>query len=344
MLGINIIVILIFLLYIAWNTTTPSIAPRTLDSLQQQIIDWAIKTSDIVVQIVAEDTSTYYQEGNFDKSSLLEQKNVLKKWSGIIASKKWYILTNNHVVDNNDLKYSIVTSDGIVFPVRKIRKDDLIDIAILSIEISTDLPSEAKFIGFDNSVDVGQFVFAIGNALSEYPNTLSLGIISGKWRKVSVESNKNTYYAWLYQTDAALNPGNSWWPLVNLSGEVIGMITAISRGGNNIGFALPLTQSFIDTTLSLLVQQDILLRPYLWITYTDTATGARIDTIFSWSPVQWELMVGDTIIALDKRKISFISPLLYYLYTYKPGDTVIFTVARGDKILSFPIVLWQKTL
>lgn len=344
MLGVNILVILFFSSYFFWNKNYSQMAPGSAKSLEQQIIAWASTTTDIVVQVVAEDTAAYYQEESFDKDTLIEKQSILKKWTGIIISKKGYIITNNHVVDNLNLKYTVITDDGKSFPVKKIRKDDMIDIAIIFIEIETPLLSEAKFIDLDEPVNVWQFVFAIGNPLSEYPNTVSFWIISGKWRKLTIDSSTNSYYAGFYQTDAALNPWNSWWPLISLSGDVLGIVTAISRGGNNIGFAIPLNYKFITTTLEILQQNNLLLRPYLGISYTDTSTWAKIDTIFAGSPVQWQLLVGDIIISLDKRKISLINPLLYYLYTYKPGETVVFTIIRNNQTLSFPVVLGQKTL
>lgn len=342
MLGINVLLILVFLFYFVWNTPNTSnsiITKNTSSSLQQELIEGIHLTNTNVVQITTEDTTTYYQEDSFDTDNLLEKQAIVKKWNGIIISKKGYILTNSHVVDNLQTKYTIVTVDGNVFPVKKIRKDDLLDLAVLFVDTNL-LQSEAAFIDIHTAVSLGTFVFAIGNPLSDYPHTVSFGIISGKWRNLW----SSDHYAWFYQTDAALNPWNSWWPLLSLSGEVLGIITAISRAGTNIGFALPLNQSFISTTLSLIEENNTLVRPYLWISYTDTATGALIDTIFAASPGEWQLLVGDYIIGLDSYKISLETPLLYYLYTYKPWETVIFTIKRGDKILTLPIVLGQKTL
>lgn len=329
-LGIN--TFLIIILFSFWKNSSKDSynAPFHYTSLEENLIQSTEKILPTVVQVIAEDTQT---------------NSFLKKGSGIFISKSWYILTNNHVVDATDLNYFVITSRGNTFPVKKIWKDDLLDMAILSLTSSNSITfPAATFIDIDSSVSLWQFVFAIGNSLSEYPNTISLWIISWKWRNLSIDQKNTPYYAWLYQTDAALNPWNSWWPLVNLSGEVLWMVTAISRGGNNIWFALPLSQKLISTTYEILEKHQTLFRPYLWIIYTDTFTWARIDTIFSWSPVQDSLLVGDTIIALDKRVLSLEKPLLYYLYTYKPGETVVFTIERNNTILSVPIVLWQKTL
>lgn len=342
MLGINILLILVFSFFLLQNTwDKPLLLPKTI-SIQEDLIDSIKQTSNIVVQIITEDKTTYYQEDS-NEDTLIDKQSIQKKWNGIILSKRWYILTNSHVVDNTNLVYTVITADNKNFIVKKIRKDELLDLAILFIETS-DFLSEAKFIDIDTVVDVGTFVFSIGNPLSEYPNTVSFWIISAKGRNLLATPSNSVYYAGFYQTDAALNPWNSWWPLISLSGEVLGLVTAISRWGNNIGFALPLNETFVSTTLSLIEENNTLLRPYLGISYTDTESGAKIDTIFAGSPVQGTLLVGDNILALDKRKLSSITPLLYYLYTYKPNDTVIFTVSRNNQILTIPIVLGQKTL
>lgn len=343
MLGINIVVILIFSLFILkdkWDNVLS--VPKIID-IQQQLINSIENTSNIVVQVVTEDSTTYYQEDSFDEDTLIDKQSIQKKWNWIILSKKWYILTNSHVVDKPNLTYTVITSDNRNFIVKDIRKDELLDLAILFIEQQNSL-SEATFVDIDTSIDIGTFVFSVGNPLSEYPNTVSFWIISGKWRNLLEIPSNNAYYAGLYQTDAALNPGNSWWPLINLSGEIIGMITAISRGGNNIWFALPLNNSFIKTTIDILDQNNNLIRPYLGISYTDNSTWALVDTVYVDSPAQNLLFAGDLILSIDKRNLSLSNPLLYYLYTYKPNDTVILSIMRDNQIISIPIVLWHKTL
>lgn len=342
MFGINIVVILIFSLFILNNKWEKLLlVPKILDT-QQELINSIKNTADIVVQVITEDNTTYYKEDSFEEDTLIDKQSIQKKWNWIILSKKWYILTNSHVVDKSNLKYTVITSDNRSFVVKNIWKDELLDLAILFVD-QQNLLSEANFVDIDTPIDIGTFVFSVGNPLSEYPNTVSFWIISWKWRNLLTIPSNNAYYAGLYQTDAALNPGNSWWPLINLSGEVIGMITAISRGGNNIWFALPLNNSFIKTTIDILDKNNDLIRPYLGISYIDTATWALVDTVYADSPAQNLLFAGDLILAIDKRNLSLWNPLLYYLYTYKPNDTIIFSVMRDKQIISIPIVLWLKT-
>lgn len=342
---LNIAIIIVFLFFLLDNKNNKiPVSTNINNNLQQQIIDWADKISNIVVEVTAEDKNMIYQDLIFDENSLLEKKSIQKKWSAIIASNKWYIITNSHVVDDINLKYSIITKDWKSYPVKNIRKDNVIDLAILFVEFENKNILEAKFIDIDSIVNIWQFVFAVWNPFSEYPSTVSLGIISWKWRKIDVDNLKNTYYAWLYQTDTALSPGNSWWPLVNLSWEIIGMITAISRWWSNIWFALPLNNLFIENTIDVLEKNNKLLRPYIGISYKDSENWAIVDTIFSWSPVQWQILVEDIILNIDNRKVSIERPLLYYLYSYKPWDTIILNILRKNQKLSISVVLWQQKL
>lgn len=343
MVVINIVLIFVFFAFIINNRPEKSEKLQKTIDIQQQLFDAIEKTSDIVVQITTEDATTYYQEDSYQKDDLIGKQTIQRKGNWIIISKKWYILTNSHVVDNSNLTYTVTTTDNKSFIVKKIWKDELLDLAILFVD-AKNLHSEANFIDIDTVIDVWTFVFAIGNPLSEYPNTVSFWIISGKWRNLHTVSSDNDYYVWFYQTDVALNPGNSWWPLINLSWEVIAMITAISRWGNNIWFALPLNSLFIANTLDILQKHQTLIRPYMWISYKNTDNWAIIDTIYQDSPVQGKIVIGDVILAIDNHTLSLSTPLLYYLYGYKPNDTIILKVLRDDRIISIPVVLSQKTL
>lgn len=341
MVFINLI--LLFLLFFFWfsNKTKDIVSENKyvyINNLEQNIKNTASTYMKSVVQIVAEDESMYYQEWSKD---LLEKDSILYKWSWIIASKKWYILTNTHVIDNPDLRYTVIIN-GESFPVKKIWKDDFVDLAILLIDINAIDLQEANFISFRDNVSIWEFVLAIWNALSEYINTTSFGIISWKWRSLHVDTD--IHYWGLYQTDAAINPWNSWGPLINLSWEVIGVVTAISRWWNDIWFALPISKEFVEASLISLEQYQLLIRPYLWISYTDTNSGTIIDTIYSWSPVQWQLKNWDIILAIDNNDISLSKPLLYYLYWYNSWDIVVFTLLRNNQKKNIQITLGQKTI
>jgi len=162
--------------------------------------------------------------------------------SGIIVKKDGYIITNNHVVDDPNANYSATLADGTEMTANVVYRNPSLDIAIIKIG-GQDLATAT--LGNSDDVVVGQTVEAIGNALGEYSNSVSVGIISGLHRTIETSSAStiNTQKVILndaIQTDAAINPGNSGGPLVDLNGKVIGINVATVQGGNNISFAIPI--------------------------------------------------------------------------------------------------------
>lgn len=160
--------------------------------------------------------------------------------SGFIVDSSGLIITNKHVVSNNtDAKYSVITNDNKEYQVQKIYTDPNNDIAILQIS-GANFP--AINLGDSSTLKLGETVYAIGTPLGEFTNTVTSGIVSGLGRGITTGSRYEGYVEKLdnvIQTDAAINPGNSGGPLINASGEVIGIDTAVSLQGQNIGFAIP---------------------------------------------------------------------------------------------------------
>ncbi len=160
----------------------------------------------------------------------------------IVDGEKGLIITNKHVVADEDAEYSVITNDGQRYDnVEVLARDAINDLAIIKIK-AKGLPQVE--LGDSDSLEIGQTVIAIGFALGEYKNTVTKGVISGRGRTIvagdfrSSESLEN-----VIQTDAAINPGNSGGPLLNLKGQVIGVNTAISREGQLIGFAIPANEA-----------------------------------------------------------------------------------------------------
>lgn len=161
--------------------------------------------------------------------------------SGFLVSNDGMIVTNNHVVADETAKYSIVLNDGTTYTVDILGRDPQLDVAIL--KINQPIQKALTFVQFGDSTSLklGQTVVAIGNALAEFQNSVSVGVVSGLSRTIiaSDEFGQSEQLNQVIQTDAAINPGNSGGPLLNTSGEVIGVNVATSRGAENIGFALP---------------------------------------------------------------------------------------------------------
>ena len=158
--------------------------------------------------------------------------------TGFIIRKDGYILTNKHVANDEKAEYTVFLSTGEQKTAALIYKSQDNDIALLKI-LGEDLPT-VKF-GEDDSIKLGQTVIAIGNALGEYNNSVSVGIISGINRTVEAQDGNGAVETLkgVIQTDAAINPGNSGGPLVNLNGQVIGVNVATVIGSSNISFSIP---------------------------------------------------------------------------------------------------------
>jgi serine protease Do len=156
--------------------------------------------------------------------------------SGFIVSSDGMIVTNKHVVLDETAQYTVLTNDGNKYPAEVLDRDTNQDIAIIKIE-ATGLP--IVNLGDSDSVEIGQTVIAIGNALGEFRNTVSAGIVSGLMRTITAGGGGfEEKLEEVIQTDAAINPGNSGGPLLNLYGEVIGMNTAMATDAENIAFAI----------------------------------------------------------------------------------------------------------
>lgn len=170
--------------------------------------------------------------------------------TGFLINSNGYVATNRHVVEDTEAKYTVLLSDGSQKPASIIYRDKEIDMAIIKVEGDN---YEYVNLGNSNSLKLGQTVFAVGNALGEYNNSVSTGIISGLNRDLTASSAGGTEtLKGVIQTDAAINPGNSGGPLVTLSGEVIGINVATVIGSNNISFSIPINT--VKEIISLMVK------------------------------------------------------------------------------------------
>lgn len=185
--------------------------------------------------------------------------------SGFLVSADGYIVTNNHVIEADDAKYAVFLNDGTTYDAQVIATDDMLDVALLKIDAT-----ELRYLEFGNSEDiqVGQTVVAIGNALGEFRNTVSVGVISGLSRTIFASTSNGSAERLqdILQTDAAINPGNSGGPLLDMSGKVIGVNVAASFGSaENIGFALP--ANAVKEVIASLQEHGRVIRPWLGIRY-----------------------------------------------------------------------------
>lgn len=269
--------------------------------------------------------------------------------SGFIASSDGLVITNKHVVSDLSASYKILTSDGQSHDVVNVYRDPLNDIAILKID-SADIAPLA--LGDSANLQLGQTVIAIGTPLGEFQNTVTSGIVSGLGRGIvagslyqgSVERLDN-----VIQTDAPINPGNSGGPLLDLSGNVIGINTAVAAQGQNIGFAIP-----IDTVKQVISNFRItggsFSQPYLGVRYAyvtdDTngqgARGVYVIEVVSGSPAdQVGILTGDVITKFDNQELDpdNDNTLGQLILQKKVGDVVRIEYLRGGEVREVDVTL-----
>jgi len=273
--------------------------------------------------------------------------------SGFVVRKDGLIVTNKHVVDTDGADYKVITQDEKEYEVKSIIKDPSNDLAILKIE-SDDLPTVS--LGESSNLKVGQFVVAIGTALGEFRHTVTTGVISGLGRGIDAGSPYQGFVERLddvIQTDAAINPGNSGGPLLNSSGEVIGVNVAVAQGAQNVGFALPVnllkdalktyetsgnfaSKAFLGVRYQMITKQAAILN--------EVPEGAYvIEVVEGSSASNAGIEVDDIITKINGEGIDEDNPLADVLNKYKAGDKVKVTVYREDKELEFDVTLSENS-
>lgn len=279
--------------------------------------------------------------------------------SGYIVGADGVIVTNKHVVDDDQASYTVVMNDGKKYDAKVLAKDPTNDVAVIKID-AKDLPT-LTFADSD-SVQIGQTVIAIGNALGEYRNTVTKGIISGKARTITAGDNAGASETLenVFQTDAAINPGNSGGPLLDLSGHVIAINTAVNSQGQLIGFAIP--ANVVKRDVESVNKSGTIVRPYLGVRYVlltkaladqnklPVENGAWIQkgtdgsaAVVQDSPADKAGLVdGDIIVSLNGTSIDAEHSLTGLLSTFNPGDTVTLKVNHQGTTKDVKITLEQR--
>lgn len=266
--------------------------------------------------------------------------------TGIIVSKDGYVLTNKHVIaDTNTV--SVVLSDGTTYEdVKVLGSDPLNDVAFLKINGVDNLaPAE---MGDSTSIRVGQKVIAIGNSLGQYQNTVTSGIISGTGRPIAAQAGSSVENLNdLIQTDAAINPGNSGGPLLNLSGQVIGINTAIIEDAQGIGFSIPINAT--KGILKGVLEGKGVRRAYLGINYVpitaDVAkrydlsvkkgayvyNGSKTAVSSGGPAAKAGVKDKDIVTKVNGVEVGDAAGVSSLVAEYAPGDTIELTLLRGGK-------------
>ena len=199
------------------------------------------------------------------------EKKQIGGGSGFFVSSDGLIVTNKHVVDQKNVEYTVFTNDGKKHVAKVVARDPVLDVALIKIDGT--FPNIT--LGNSDSLQIGQSVIAIGNALGEFRNTVSVVVISGLARSITAGDNSGNAEVLdqVIQTDAAINPGNSGGPLLDLSGKVIGVNVAVAQGSQNIGFALPINS--IKGAIESVKSTGKIVRPYLGLRYVSINTEMK---------------------------------------------------------------------
>jgi len=286
--------------------------------------------------------------------------------TGIILTKDGLIMTNRHVVPAGTTNVSVTMSDGTVFDNVKVlgrtASNSSLDVAFLQIQDTKGKSLTPVTLGDSSKMSVGDQVVAIGNALGQFQNTVTSGIISGFGRSVQAsasDGSSSENLDNLFQTDAAINEGNSGGPLVDLDGEVIGMNTAVASDSQSIGFAIPIND--LKGLISSVEQTGQLQQPYMGVMYVpitsdvanqyslSTKQGAYIPTVaqndgqatvIQGSPADKAgVQPGDIITKIDGTAINQNTSITSMLSKHRVGDTVTLTIVRGSKTITVKVTL-----
>lgn len=278
--------------------------------------------------------------------------------TGMIVSSNGYVMTNKHVVDGAD-SVTVVLPDGRSYEdVQVLGSDPLNDVAFLKIRNVSGLP--AITLGDSKTVRIGQTVVAIGNALGQYQNSVTSGIISGTGRPVVASSDGTANgnpesLTDLIQTDAAINSGNSGGPLLNLQGQVIGINTAIAEDAQSIGFSIPISAT--KGLLNHVIKTGKVERAYLGVQYVsitpavkeqydlatdkgDYITAERGSSVQSGGPADKAgVKDGDIIIGVNGSKVGEVASVSSLISEYEPGQKVELTVLRDGREIKLSATL-----
>lgn len=312
------------------------------------IIDAVAKVSPSVVSIVSSrNVQSFF--GNF------EQKGA---GTGFVINPNGLIATNLHVVGDK-ASYKVLTSDGKSYDAEVVAQDPLNDLALVKINASN---LKVVDLGDSDKLKVGQRVIAIGNALGEYQNTVTSGVISAIGRTITAGDGDGTseQLEGMIQTDATINLGNSGGPLVNLAGQVIGINTAIDLQGSQIGFAIPINS--VKSAIDSYATAGKISRPMLGIRYInitkeiaalnhmDVTKGALVTrgdnadelAVTPGGPADKAgIKENDVLMSIGNQEIDENHSIISILRKYKPGDTVTVRLLRSGKAMQVQVKLGE---
>ncbi|MEI8061617.1 MAG: trypsin-like peptidase domain-containing protein [Candidatus Berkelbacteria bacterium] len=334
-----------------WDNLTIPLTETKKINVQESgaIIDSSNKVSPAVVSIVAKSQV---------QTIFGDTSQATSAGTGFIITSDGLILTNKHVVSDASAIYTIIAADGKNYDGKIQSIDPLNDLAVIKIT-TTGLP--VVELGDSDQLQVGQWVVAIGNALGQYQNTVTAGVISAKQRDIQASDStgaSSENLSGMLQTDAAINTGNSGGPLVNLQGQVIGINTAVASGAQGIGFAIPINAA--KSAIDSIKKTGKIVRPYLGVRYLpitpDIAktnnlkydygalvvkgNGIGQVAVVPGSPADKAGIVeNDIILEINGERIDSTNSMTSLLTKYNVGDTVSVKISHAGEEKTVKVTL-----
>lgn len=338
---------------------------------QSAIIDLVEKTNKSVVSIsisklipvTRQSSPLDYFFGRLpqnDNSNNGEQKEqTIGGGTGFVVSADGLIITNKHVVSDPSATYTVLFNDGseVKADIKTIHPTQ--DLAIIKVDKKDLTPVD---FADSDTLRVGQTAVAIGNALGEFDNTVSRGVISGLRRSITASDDQGNaeQLSQVIQTDAAINQGNSGGPLLDINAKVVGVNVATAEGAQSIGFAIP--SNIVIRMIDDFKQYGKVKVPFIGVRYTMIIPGsdeakqygveagalivgdAQSPAIIPNSPASKSgLKTGDVITAIGDTKLTVKQTLADTVLQYKIGDTIKLTIIRDGKEQTLSLVLEERS-
>jgi len=305
--------------------------------------------------------SSFFNPFMFEVEDGAKEKVRIGGGSGFIVHPDGLVLTNKHVVFDEDAEYTVITSDLKEHPAKVLSRDPINDIAVVKIE-GKGMPALA--LGNSDVLELGQTVIAIGNALGMFTNSVSRGIVSGLARSISASLGVGGHTENLrgvIQTDVAINQGNSGGPLIDLDGNAIAINTAVIFGAQNIGFSIPINWAKAD--LKDIIEHGRIIKPFVGLMYVmltpqikqqyglASERGAMVIrdhrpdavAVVPDSPADKAgIKERDIITAIDGEFIPDAADLTDLLQKHQVGDTLTFTCLRDGKEFEAKVTLQER--
>lgn len=337
------------------NTITKEITKDwkniTITDLQSEVTKLISEVWPSVVNIVIKKDIDLYRRDPWwffqEKVGSVEKEVWWGSW--FFISKDGYIMTNKHVVSDTNSKYTVIMNDWTEYEASVIALDPLTDLAIIKVENTNKEFQVLNVIEDEKYINIGQFAIAIWNALGEFQNSVSFWVIS--WKNRSIEATTTWYQTekltWLLQTDTAINPGNSWWPLLNLNWEIVWINTAIAGNWQWLWFSIPLSKKRIEYILTSIQKYWSIKRPFIGISYipvTESVAKELWISIDYWAYIPNEpgsisdgsiaqkswITSWDIILEIDWNKISYENTIASIIQNKIPWDIIKLKVLKSS--------------